>query len=444
MNRETFKSILLAILVLASVAMTWNIWFYKADFQKYQGPSTSATTVSIAEARRLTDVVRPSLALEHTGNEVMGKDRSSEITPVYNVYLSAEFSQVVPNARQKPPLKKNGSTSYEIIFPAPLTGDTLKKVFHFDQDEEEIPKHVMVDRVELYTPGSESGLMAVFRSENGRDQFTALVGKVDTRRLNTLFSKGENRTFSKFSFNRKITYLPDEETTIRPVVLYFEKTPAESFIPVLFTDPRNVVRSRDKNAYTDWASQLETTSTILQYVNPGISGGNEAISDPIVHSFDFINKYKAWTDDFMYDGLSISNEGKQNTVDFRILLGDYMLYNTEYYPNMYLTMMELTWKSQELYHFDRTLLTLTRIDAPGEVTLESGQDILDKLRRASVSIHNIQDMAIGYRVNNPKSESIHSLKAMPDWFYKIGGQWYSATETITPPQLNQTKEQDAP
>lgn len=438
MNREVFKSILLGVLVLSSIAMTWNIWFYKADFKNYNGPTNSATSAAVAESRKITDVIRPSLVLQQSDYDIVGQTDSQQITKIYAAFQGASFTDVIPSYRQKSKAKHKGTLSYEIIFPSPLTDETLKKVFHFEQNGEQIPEDIQIDRIEIYRPVSGNNIHAVFRSSNDRDQFSASAERVDLDHLKALFSKKSAQTYIKERLKNKTAYLPNEQTTVRPVMLYFEKIPVEDFIPILFPDPKNVVKSRGRDTYTDWSRQLETNTNVLQYVNPGISSSADEIPDPIFHSYEFINNFKAWTDDYMYDGLVYSS-GRQSTVVFRIRIGDYMLYNTDYYPSQYLAVMELSWKNQEIASFNRTLLDLNQIDEPGSTVLDSGRDVLQKLKKASVAVKNIQDLTIGYKLDAPAAENIHSLKVVPGWFYEMDNRWYSVNETLAPPHQKKSE-----
>ncbi|WP_100486602.1 YycH family regulatory protein [Sporolactobacillus pectinivorans] len=435
MNREVFKSILLSVLVLASIAMTWNIWFYKADFKNYKGPSNSTNSVAIAESRKLSDVIRPSLILQKSPEGTVGQIDSNQVMSGYKIFQNAVFTNVQLESAQKSPARKRGTSSYEIMFPAPLMQETLKEIFHFGDNNVQIPQNVLIDRIEIYQPTSGHGLVAAFRSQNNVDQLSAAVSGTNLNSLSKIFLNGQTGPYGLQQLKGKTLYLPLGNTNVRSEMIYFEKIPVDEFIPILFTDPKNVFQYRGKTAYTDGTSQLENNSNILQYVDPGISGST-VMTDPIFHSFEFINNFKAWTDDFMYDGLILSSN-QQETVTFRLLLGSYMVYNTEYYPNPFLTTMELTWKSQDLSSFNRTLVTFTRIDEPGSVTLNSGSDVLSMLKKNGVAVNEIEDMAIGYGVDNPQSNDNSSLKATPDWFYKINNRWYSENGTLASRQPGQ-------
>ncbi|MCI1881401.1 MAG: two-component system activity regulator YycH [Sporolactobacillus sp.] len=428
MNREVFKSILLAVLVVASIAMTWNIWFYKTDFKNYKEPSNSTNSVAIADSLPLADVVCPTLALRKTDDKTVGQTEVAKVSDVYRIFRKARYSSIVLRGRQRQVEKKANTVSYEIIFPAPLTAETLTKLFSFTNNRQEIPQSTRIDRIEIYRPSQGSELTATFSMQTETDAFSAKVSGIDLNDLAHDFS-GNLVEYGTQKLKGRVVYLPQSSVRVRDEMTYSAKTDIESFIPILFTDPKNVVHYRGRTAFNDGERQLEETSNILQYANPnpGISNSSAA-PDPILHSYEFINSFKAWTNRFIFDGLNTSSG--QSTVIFRLYLNGYRVYNTDFYPNPYLTMMELTWSRQELNAFNRTLLTFNRIDEPQSTTLDSGPDILKSLAAASVPIREIEDLSIGYRIDKPQSQQDYSLKASPDWFYKIGGRWYSVANAL--------------
>ncbi|GGL57614.1 YycH family regulatory protein [Sporolactobacillus putidus] len=438
MNHEAFKTILLSALVLASVAMTWNIWFYKTDYENYKGPSESVKPVAIAQSQSIPDVVRPSLVLQHVNNETFGQTDNTLVMNVYSLFQKAAFTNVSPAGIKSAP-RRTGSVSYELIFPAPLTLDALQRVFHFDRLDPSLTTYTLVDRVEVYASSDDGRVVtAVFRSEQGKDAFYATAGHLTMNDLKNAVEKTELQPYGKQQLKNKTVYLPLGTTSISSIMTYYEELPIDEFIPVLFNDPDNVFYTRGKTIYSDGTRQLEKTGSILQYVNPGISGSAQGVFDPIIHSIDFINNFSGWTNNYTYDGLISPGKGQPAGAEFRIQVGNYMAYNTEYYPNTYLPTMELTWRNGELNTMNRTLLNLNLIDAQVSVTLDSGTDTLQKLRQASIPVKNIEDLSIGYRLNTPQGGRDHSLNLTPDWFYKMDNRWYSVTDATLPQHsLNQ-------
>lgn len=438
MNREFFKSLLLGILVVASIAMTWNIWFYKVDYKNYKGPSNSTNSVAIAGSYKMNEVIRPSLMIRHSAGGISGETSSGPIQKMYQAFQSVSFTNIVPSSK-KTIARKSGTDSVELVFPAPLIQDTLTKLFHFHSGNGQIPQDTQIDRIEIYQAANGGALMASFRSVVNQEQFSARVSGTTLNKLTANYSENGSSRYYLQRLKNHMVYLPADPTNIRAQLMYFQKTPVDAFIPILFTDPKNVFHDRGKTAFNDGTSQVEATNNILQYVDTGITNNSAGLSDPIIHSYEFIDNFKAWTNDFIYDSYTAASN-QQKTVTFRMTFGDYRVFNTEYYPNPYLTTMELTWENQDLTSFNRTLLTFSRIDASNTVALDPGDAVLQRLKQASVPVNQIEDMAIGYKVVNPMAGNNTSLMATPDWFYKIDDKWYSETSALLSRQPNSQRE----
>ncbi|WP_084688937.1 YycH family regulatory protein [Sporolactobacillus inulinus] len=434
MQREIFKSILLGVLVLASVVMTSNILFYKSDFEKYKPNSTSQ--VAIAESRKFPQVIRPNLMLERNQNGRFGQNSNTDIQKVYSLLRQSVFSEITGSASS---VEDADTPHYTLVFPAPLTFDALGRVFQFDSSKSVSANHIPVDRIDIFGSTDKHNVIAVFSSPDEKNKFYTTVDHLNFETLQGLYAKAELRPYDRLSLRDKVAYLPQGKTTMHAEVTYFERVSLEEFIPILFPDPDNVFAVRGKTEYTDSGRQLERTNNIVQYVNPGIVSSTEQNKDPILVSFDWMNQIKLWTNDFIYQGASLKNYRGDGTVSFRMTLGDYMVFNTDY-PNWYLSMIELSWKSGELNSYKGTLLELNPVDTQGTIMLSSARDVLDQLKQANVPVNQIEDLCIGYELKSPSSGSGQSIMAVPDWFYKIGDRWNSVTKELIPSQMNNGKE----
>lgn len=435
MHREVFKSLLLGALVLASVAMTFNILFYKSDFKNYNPNSTKK--VAIAQARKIPEVIRPNLMLERNKNGEFGQISRIQIRKVYTLLRESVFSV---QTKYNSGTDSGNNTLYKLVFPAPLTFGALSKVFQFDTDKSLSENNILIDRVEIFR-STNGSITAVFYSPNEKSKLVTTVDHLNINNLRNLYTNANLKPYDRQTLKGKVVYLPQEKTTMHSEVSYYEQLSLEEFIPILFTtDPDNVFPTKGKTQYTDSERQMERTNNIVQFVNPGITSTVEERQDLIIGSFDWMNTYKLWTDDYIYQGTSLKNYRGDGAVTFRMTLGNYMVFNTEAYPNWYLSMIELTWKSGELSNYKGTLLDLNPVDSQGSIVLDSGKEILNRLSDAHVDVSAIEDLSIGYELKNPASSSDQSIVATPDWFYKMNGRWNSVTAKLSPSQLGNGKE----
>ncbi|MET1248416.1 two-component system activity regulator YycH [Sporolactobacillus sp. STCC-11] len=436
MHREVFKSLLLGALVFASVAMTFNILFYKSDFKNYNPNSTKK--VAIAQARKTPEVIRPNLMLEHNKNGDFGQISRTQIQKAYTLLRGSVFSV---QTNYSSGMDSGDNALYKLVFPGPLTFGALSKVFQFDTGGKSLSEnHILIDRVEVFR-STNGSITAVFYSPNEKSKLFTTVDHLNINNLKNVYANVNLKPYARQTLKGKVVYLPQEKTKMHSEVSYYEQLSLEEFIPILFTtDPDNVFPTKGKTQYTDSERQMERTNNIVQFVNPGITSTVEERQDPIIGSFDWMNTYKLWTDDYIYQGTSLKNYRGDGAVTFRMTLGNYMVFNTEVYPNWYLSMIELTWKSGELSNYKGTLLDLNPVDSQGSMVLDSGKEILDRLSDAHVDVNAIEDLSIGYELKNPSSNSDQSIVATPDWFYKMNGRWKSVSDKLFPSQINNGKE----
>lgn len=437
MNREMIKSICLALLVLASLMMTWNILFYRGDYEK--SPSGTVRPVAIAESRVIDEVVRPTLAVHNHGDDHFGVRDYGLVSKAYQLLQEATFSDVVPLYGDHDVPARSGDDTYELLFPSPLTQDTLRRIFTFGENEPPVSGKVMVDRVEIYI-SAEHRIVAVFREPDGSARFYAAVNQLNLDTLADTMPDSAASRFGVFDLKSGQVYLPLEKTKLSGRINYYEELQIEDFIPMLFSNPDNVVKTGE--GYSDATSQLKDNGGILQFVNSAVdTDEGQTEEDPIQRGFQEVNQSKAWTDDFIYDHLNTASGYQEETVEFRMRLGNYMVYNTEYYPNPYLTTIELKWKSGELSTMNRTLINLNPIDEQGEFVLDSGDEVLKKLEDTHIAAKDIQGLAIGYHLDHPQEERGYSLIATPDWFYRQNDRWHSVTEAVMPREKNEMGKQ---
>ncbi|MFC7395070.1 YycH family regulatory protein [Scopulibacillus cellulosilyticus] len=431
MTRETGKTILLTILVLLSVVLTWNIWFYQTEYKSSKSPSDSVKNVAIADSKSLKDVVKPDLAVYYHNNDMFGVTKSESVSKVYSLFRKATFTNVYPIYGQHSIPARGGNNGYEIVFPAPVTINTLQKLFNFDSEDLSVQNNLMIDRIEIFKSATNNNqVMALFKTEKDNAAFYAAVKGLNVNNLYTSFSNANLVPYYKQPLRVKTAYLPAVKTKVKSILSFYDTVSFTDFVPILFSDPDNAIYS--KGSYSDGSHQLEKSGNVLQYVNPAIGDTSTDIEDPIIHSYDFVNGHKGWTDDYIYDGISQNPSSEHQEVNFRIMTGDYPIISTEVYPNQYLCLINLNWKDNELQKLNRTLLNLNPIDTREPQTLASGQEVLHLLKtKASIKPKDIEDLRIGYRLRTV-SDSDSSINLVPEWFYKQKGKWYSVLDAAQP------------
>ncbi len=86
-TREAWKTVTLSFLVLLSIVLTWNIWFFQIDFKVNNSPANSLDeVVSIAESKDLDQVVKPYLSVMHKNGSLLGQTNNESVSKIYSIF----------------------------------------------------------------------------------------------------------------------------------------------------------------------------------------------------------------------------------------------------------------------------------------------------------------------------------------------------------------------
>ncbi len=337
-----------------------------------------------------------------------------------------EYSNIIPVANDKVP-EHNGTASYEIVFPAPLTTDALLKLFKLNTDNYKLKKSLLIDRIEIYYGSKDHKDVAVFRKKDGNPAFYTTVSNIKMDSLNKAINSGNLVNYQTRQMKDKKLYLPLDKTTVEQMVYLYSPLSFQSFAQVLFDNVNKAVHSKD--SYVALTQQLDKNGYTMQYVDvkPNAIGTTTEAEDPILHSYDFVNTHKGWTNEYIYDDYDQLATNLKNEVNFRMTIGEYPLYDVGSYPNQYLSSINIVWKGGKLYQLNRNLLKINRVTSSNAESLPSGSDALEAIfANRNLKATDIQDLRIGYEMNF--KEDSNTISLIPNWFYKYDNKWHSMSE----------------
>ncbi|WP_155216890.1 YycH family regulatory protein [Terrilactibacillus tamarindi] len=424
MTKEAFKSIFLTVLVLLSITLTFSIWFYQTDYKSITPPKT--TTVSIADSKNIHDVIKPYLAISYRGDRILGQDSEESVSKLYELFQKGQYTNVSTDVKKNLP-SRGQNPSYEIVFPAPVTIDTLKRLFTFN-DNFTVRNNLYVDRIEVFqSNGNQGKVTAVFRSQNDSAVFYASVNRMNTKQLSDAITSENLRKYLRQSLSReKHVYLPIDKTKVNSERVFYRTLDLKRYISVLYKDPDSVSNTKN-TVYSDGSSQLEENpGNILHYIkfNPGINKNKDDQDSVIYRSYEFINGYKGWTNNFVYDEFEPSKTHSQDgKTGFRIQLGNYFIYNTDNLGR-YLPVVKLNWESGQLTELYSTLIDMDPIYSKTTYELEGANEVIIELVSKHIQPSKLEDIKIGYNLSNLTDSDSDQIELTPGWFYKQNGRWH--------------------
>lgn len=433
-TREFWKTLALSFLVLLSIALTWNIWFFHIDYKNYNSPSDSIkneASIQNGVTQNLDEVVRPDLTiLKPSEGGYLGQSNNETVSKIYSLFKKGKFADYFPVSNETS-LPKPDKNVYELVFPTPISINVIPKIFGMSAVQFNLKDNILIDRVSVYQKKSNHKLVAVFSNGENSPVFYTNVTNINLTSLKSTLSAGNLSEYVKRKLNGKSVFLPISGSKVKAINCFNTPINYQNFVPVFFNNIDTAVRNKD--TYSDGTHQLEKNGDIIQYVNPNIPDLSQAVQDPILHAFEFINNHKGWTNNYRLDSLSLSPKNSRADVSFRMTINGLPIYSTVPYPFQYLASIDISWENGQLSKLSRTLYNLTLIDTKETVLLKSGPAAINELyMNANIKQSDIQDLKIGYEISSKDTQSNPQIKLVPDWFYELGGRWYSlkSTETV--------------
>ncbi|GGH80398.1 regulatory protein YycH of two-component signal transduction system YycFG [Pullulanibacillus pueri] len=425
--RETFKTILLTVLVLLSMFFTWNIWTFQGDFK--EEPKTSVQSASIAKTSKsynLNDVVKPYQFIIHTNHRLYGNVDSDVIDRMFSTILAARWTLPVNTNFDESHLNKE----YELVFSAPITAELIQSLFKFSNDNVSLPNNLMIYKIALILESDETNNASktatiVFKDATGKGVFYATSKNFNVSKIESLGNEKDlGEIWSEYMAqevkNGKKIYLPEKAmTNMTPKTFIYKPVQIERFEQILFPDLSQVTPN-GSGVYTDGENMLSSDQDVLTFKSYNGSSSASQDMDTIYESWAKVNSLGGWTDHYIYDDYIVKPTNGESDVSFRMMIDNLPVYSP---TNAYQTMVYMKWNKGQLTEFNRTLLDLNsvRLYEGDNVHLYSGQEALAILKENGENLKDIQDIRVGYILY--KNQDQQSVTLTPSWLYKKDDQW---------------------
>ncbi|MGE7186336.1 YycH family regulatory protein [Peribacillus sp. NPDC006672] len=428
MNFERAKSIILIILVGTSIFLTWSIWTYEPEYDKFGDQSNYIKIKS--DVQIVSDVIKPVSILFHGNGRHFRTSDPVEINKMEKEFSQWSFSGVkeisVKRLQRKFDDFVHEDGSIEIEFSDDVPISLYKTVLNImDKD---VPgfsfDRIIIKQKDI--SGNESSIYFV-----SYDQEKIYQGMVDSKRLRDFMDEFYTGSYNKHpeytaeTINDKRTlFVPEKSIEVNQFQYYIDILDIVNLKNALFINPKYVRQDSVSvgEEYTD-GTRLMTINKehyLISYINPAQKSKFGSSSDLLQKSIDFINDHDGWEDNnyrFAY-----MSENEQRVV-FRLFVNGYPAFNESG-----MTEIEQIWGKEEIYSYERPYFSLASA-LPSEEsvkTLRSGREVLDQLKsKDNIDFKSVQDISIGYKLNKSLDSKLVTLVTLePTWYYRIGDKWF--------------------
>ncbi|MGG3909206.1 YycH family regulatory protein [Peribacillus simplex] len=429
MNFERAKSIILIILVGTSIFLTWSIWTYEPEYDKFGDRSNYIKIKS--DVQIVSDVVKPVSILFHGNGRHFQTSDPVEINKMEKEFSQWSFTGVkeisVKRLQRKFDDFVHEDGSIEIEFSDDVPISLYKTVLNIT--DKDVPgfsfDRIIIKQKDI--SGNESAVYFV-----SYDQEKIYQGMVDSKRLRDFMDDFYTGSYSKHpeytaeTINSKRTlFVPEKSIKVNRLQYYIDNLDIGNLKNALFNDPKYVRQEPVSvgEEYTD-GTRLMTINKenyLISYINPaqkdklfGSSG------DLLQKSIDFINDHAGWEDN-NYRFAYMSE--KEQRVVFRLFVNGYPAFNESG-----MTEIEQIWGKEEIYSYERPYFSLASVLPSDESveTLPSGREVLNQLKsKDNIDFKSVEDISIGYKLHKSLDSKLVTLVTLePTWYYRIGDKWF--------------------
>ncbi len=419
---EKIKSIILALLVLLSLALTWGLWTFQPQYD-FRQKTNNLQMVAIGEKRQFNEVIKPTQFIYHQDGLHYGVTDSMFTDELYKMVMdlnSLEYEHISFSSPEQLESILSKESSLEMIFPVNLPINISNYIMGPIRQEWDI---TYFDRIIV----SFSKDPTLYLISYAADQAIKLkVEQNEAGAINELLllSNYKNSTYFTVSGNQGHTlYLPEQRIAIKQLTFSTQNISSSDFKNALFNDPNTLKQYRLNNgeeSFTDGTRALEISQNqdMMRFVNPANQEVYELEPEEmILKSIEFINDHSGWTDSFALMDWSRGD----HTVNFQLMVNGYPVFN-----DTGETMIYESWRDNEVYEYVRSLTNLRfSIDSEQKrVILPSGRELLSYLTQVkpNFTLSSLEAALVGYDFSKEKvNTAVATVK--PKWYIKYDGKW---------------------
>lgn len=424
---ENIKSIILGILIVASLLLTWNLWTYQPSYEELKNAKV-VKDVSIGTEKKISDLIKANQVVFHLNNQYFGTTADLKIEEEMRAWTLGEFTNISPAVANLSSLI-NRNEMVEIFYPAKISINAFKNIVPIKVKD--IPNFSFDEIVIDMNIQQKNKGVIYFVSQNDKLIYETSVPATFIADFKEKYLSNPQQQYTKYKSYRlrlaseKPIYLPEGETVIDSYNYLFKDIDSEDLKNALFIDPGVVEKNYISigKEYTDGQSLMreEFDSSMIYYVNSAVADNyKDNTEDLLQRSINFINNHGGFTDNYRYSGM----DREEKSVLFR-------MYNSNGYPifgqnetmqNASMSEIRLVWGESDISRYVRNNFRLGLLTQTNKVKLMSGPEVVDTLIKKGYDIHRIDNIVIGYQMSKQEDQS-PLVYLEPRWFIYYDGIW---------------------
>lgn len=417
MNRETIKSFILTVLVGLSFLLSYILWSYQPKYEMFYDSSYINEVDLGGEEFSQHDVMKPSQIIFHRGKgETLGFTDPKDRHIFYKEISSWDVTDLVLTDFIGDEKQPTEASYVEVIFPSDFPIQLLTSIFSIQELNIELPNWTF-DRFFLISHDNAELTVRIYAKERA-EVIEANIVKSGAFQYIEKFNESHPplQRYVRVPFGEEAIYIPEKVTDMAEKTLVANRLDSELFINALFSNPSLVKPSQKESFYTDGqrGMRLFQEGKYLEFIHPIETNEEKLEADELVEkSVDKVNEHKGWINEFYMEAV----DTLKGEVSFRLHYDGIPVYDFQH-----LSTIVQTWREQELYQYNRSLVQIGHLLNSIEVDVPSGEEVIRALEvNEDYQMDKLKDIQIGYHLKY--NDEVHSVTLEPAWFMFYEDQW---------------------
>ncbi|MDQ0339308.1 regulatory protein YycH of two-component signal transduction system YycFG [Caldalkalibacillus uzonensis] len=441
---EQVKNVLLALLVLLSLFLSWQLWTYQPRYD-YLPPAKFDEPEGLADRREFHELIKPHMIVHHLGEEQ------------YTVSYPDTFSYNVIQRKMKEwelqPIRLLERERYadwqelfyqeqgiELVFwngiPLQVLGGMFKVnleewLDHMDQNQ--LPR---INRVWLHhDPHLENEVSVLFFSEEDQLLLRSRTSNISIRDLGDYIALGKTGPVHEAYVVKEedqpvhtVHYLSADPVSVAERVYHYQRIPVYHMVSYLFVDPTLVRRIEERGdsilyIHGPRGLQVNKAYTQMTYFHPPLEAETRGVSSSVVdvgRGIQFVNQHKGWDKPYVFDSITEMHSERLVQVYFREYVEHYPVFGLEQEDTLYTLRVDI--QMDRVVGYVRSLLERGEAANQRQLQLPSGVELLTALEAQGIDLAEISTIRIGYK----SEQDTMFLTYEPYWVvdFKQGKRWF--------------------
>lgn len=380
--REVLKSVLLVLLVLASLFQTYLLVYRPPQFDRIV-PADYLQAETEGIRKTIEEVFKPRAIVVHFGEEshTVYHPESDPYNDTWNRWRAASFgglevSSLLNSDIEKLQQQRKGVT---IQFKQSLSVESLQTILSFEVDQQNLTSQI--DSMLLTMDEPELTVSLYLMTADKRTIYQVRTTDLSAVDVNQMLSATSEPV--RYSLYRNQFFIPAQPLPLTQYELAFAQVSVEQLWQRLFIDPnitRNLIEKDGTKIYTDGKRglQLKDRDRYLIYSDPVAQFENRSkLNEDLLLGVSFINQHGGWNGEYILHNMKQAPDGGEHVYEFRQYFRSLPMIDPVYSWYGY---QRLKMKNGVVSGYQRPLIQLEREPLTQQtISLPGGQQLIDKL-----------------------------------------------------------------